>query len=321
MLGREDDKRKSGEGAGKETTSVSPYYMHPSDNPGKLITPIQLKGDNYEEWARAIRNALRAKKKLAFVDGTITETKDDSTDIEDWWMVNSMLVVWILNTIEPSLRSTITYMESVRNLWEDFQQRFSIGNGARVYQLKTDLAGCKQMGQTVVVYYVKVKVMWDELISFEPTPTCKCGGCKCNIAKELEKKREEEKVHQFLMRLDDAIYGTICSNILSMDPLPNLSRAYAIIIQEERHINIARSKEERGDAVGFVMQVGTEVKAVVVRTKEKGTTCNHYGKTGHDAKDYFQVIGYPDWWEDKPHLTRKSAGCGWGNSYVGRGRG
>ena len=53
------------------------------------------------------------------------------------------------------------------------------------------------------------------------------------------------------MRLDDAIYGTICSNILSMDPLPNLSRAYAIIVQEERHINIARSKEERGDAVGL----------------------------------------------------------------------
>jgi len=60
-----------------------------------LITLKQLKGDNYEEWARAIRNALQAKKKLALMDGTITKPKDESTYIEDWWMVNSMLMAWI----------------------------------------------------------------------------------------------------------------------------------------------------------------------------------------------------------------------------------
>ncbi|XP_057453215.1 uncharacterized protein LOC130745088 [Lotus japonicus] len=103
-----------------------------------LITPIQLKGDNYEEWARAMRNALQAKKKLGFVDGTLTKPKDDSAYAEDWWVVNSMLVAWILITIKPSLRSTITYMQSARDLWEDIEQRFSMGNGPRIYQL----SGC-----------------------------------------------------------------------------------------------------------------------------------------------------------------------------------
>lgn len=103
-----------------------------------MITPIQLKGDNYDEWARAMRNALQAKKKLGFVDGTLTKPKDDSAYAEDWWVVNSMLVAWILITIKPSLRSTITYMESARDLWEDIEQRFSMGNGPRIYQL----SGC-----------------------------------------------------------------------------------------------------------------------------------------------------------------------------------
>lgn len=42
------------------------------------------------------------------------------------------------NTIEPTLHSTITYVDNVQDLWEDLQQRFSIGNGSRVHQLKTD---------------------------------------------------------------------------------------------------------------------------------------------------------------------------------------
>jgi hypothetical protein len=33
------------------------YYLGLSDNPGNVITPIQLRGPNYDEWARAIRTS------------------------------------------------------------------------------------------------------------------------------------------------------------------------------------------------------------------------------------------------------------------------
>ncbi|KAK4416144.1 hypothetical protein Salat_2721800 [Sesamum alatum] len=55
-----------------------------------------------------------------------------------------MLVSWMLNTIEPTLRSTITYMEIAKDLWEDIKERFSIANGPRVQQIKAELANCKQ---------------------------------------------------------------------------------------------------------------------------------------------------------------------------------
>lgn len=88
-------------------------------------------------------------------------------------------------------------------------------------------------------------------MNYEPIPECRCGGCRCNIASTLDKKRDEEKVHQFLMGLDDVVYGTMRSNILSMDPLPNINRVYAMAVQEERHRNIARSNNERSDRIGF----------------------------------------------------------------------
>lgn len=39
----------------------SPYYLHPSDRPGKPLKTIILTGDNYISWRRAMINALDAK--------------------------------------------------------------------------------------------------------------------------------------------------------------------------------------------------------------------------------------------------------------------
>ena len=107
----------------------SSYDLNSNDNSGNVITQVQLKGDNYEEWARAIRTSLRARRKWGFVDGTITKPAENSPDIEDWWTVQSMLVSWILNTIEPTLRSTVSYSENAKDLWEDLKERFSIADG------------------------------------------------------------------------------------------------------------------------------------------------------------------------------------------------
>ncbi|KAJ1387391.1 Gag-polypeptide of LTR copia-type [Sesbania bispinosa] len=119
---------------GKKQPSLSPYYLHHSYHPGINICPVILKGDNYQEWEISMRNAFRAKRKLGFLDGTVTEPTEDAS-IEDWWSVNSMLVAWVIQSINSSLRSTITYYDTVKELWDDLRQRFSIGNGPRILQL------------------------------------------------------------------------------------------------------------------------------------------------------------------------------------------
>lgn len=50
---------------------TTPYFLHPSDNPGALITPVILRGDNYSEWATEFWNSLQAKQKIGFLDGSI----------------------------------------------------------------------------------------------------------------------------------------------------------------------------------------------------------------------------------------------------------
>ena len=73
-----------------------------------------------------------AKKKYGFVDGMIKQPAENASKIEDWWTINLMLVSWVFNTIEPRLQSTISHMEIVKDLWDDINDRFSIGNGPQV---------------------------------------------------------------------------------------------------------------------------------------------------------------------------------------------
>ena len=93
------------------------------------------------------------------------------------------------------------------------------------------MENCKQNGQAIVTYYGQLKMIWDELNNYDKILVCNCAGCKCNLTIVSEKKHEEERVHQFLMGLDEEGYGTVRLNILSTKPLPNLNRAYAMVVQ------------------------------------------------------------------------------------------
>ena len=58
------------------------------------------------------------------------------------------------------------------------------------------------------------------------------------------------------MGLDEEVYDTVHSNILSTEPLLNLNRAYAMVAQQERMRTVTRTKEERGNPMGFAMKTG-----------------------------------------------------------------
>ncbi|KAJ4749494.1 Retroelement pol polyprotein-like [Rhynchospora pubera] len=217
-----------------------------------------------------------------------------------------MLVSWLFNSIDSSLQPSVAYFETAKELWDDLKERFSVGNAPRIYQLKSDIAGAKQQGQSVVTYYTRLKSMWDELGSYLRIPACTCGGCVCNLTVDFLRDKEEEKIHQFLMGLDD-VYDTIRTTILSMDPLPSLNKVYSTVIQEERHKSVVRGREEHSEAVGF---------AVHVRKGEK-PTCTHCGKVGHEISQCFEIVGYPEGWGRGRRGGRGGRGTGGGR---GRGR-
>lgn len=50
---------------------TSPYFLHPSDNPGMKLVFDEFGGEGYSDWKRSMMISLSAKNKLGFVDGSI----------------------------------------------------------------------------------------------------------------------------------------------------------------------------------------------------------------------------------------------------------
>ena len=73
--------------------------------------------------------------------------------------------------------------------------------------------------------------MWDEHDSMLPTPTRSCGiSCATYIV--VHKMREREQLIQLLVGLND-VYKTVRGNISMSRPLPKVSEAYYMLLQEE----------------------------------------------------------------------------------------
>ncbi|XP_074305523.1 uncharacterized protein LOC141640739 [Silene latifolia] len=156
------------------------YILLNNDGVGAKITHVVLQGPNYKEWAKGFRNGLGAKRKLGFIDGTLKKPSATSEDLEDWMTVNYTVIAWIFNTIEPTLRSTISYRETSVELWEDIRRRFSHGNGVKIYQLESEISDCKQKdGEIIMEYYGRLKKLWDDINDYDALPSCDCSGCPC----------------------------------------------------------------------------------------------------------------------------------------------
>ncbi|RVW82461.1 Retrovirus-related Pol polyprotein from transposon RE2 [Vitis vinifera] len=267
----------------------SPFFLGTGDRPGDFITPTRSRGDNYDDWASDIQLALEARRKFEFLEGTITGPQPPYTQ-SDWNTVNAMLVSWITNTIDPEVKSTLSKFRDAKRLWEHLKQRYAMVNGPRIQQLKTSIAKCEQSkSMSVTTYYGQLNVLWEELFKHEPLISCTCCS-SCTAASLHQARREQGKLHDFLMGLNTDLYAQLRTNILSQDPLPSLDRAYQLVIQDER-VRLAKAvtEDKPAEVLGFAVRTGVGRG----RGKTERLVCSHCKKTGHETSTCWSLVACP----------------------------
>ncbi|XP_074306250.1 uncharacterized protein LOC141641490 [Silene latifolia] len=213
---------------------LSPYYLGSQDVPGAKISNVILRRDNYDAWQRSMTFSLKSRRKFGFVDGTIKKPTT-AFDLENWVVVNCTIIQWIRNMIDPSLLDNIDYPDDASVLWSDIKGQYAVIDGTMIHGLKTQLNNCKQAkGMDVTSYFGKLKSLWDSIVKHEPPFACRCGKCECGITEKAIQRQDNERLHQFFMGLDHTLYGNIRSSQFQLDPLPSLTRAYNLVLQEER---------------------------------------------------------------------------------------
>ncbi|KAJ4981464.1 hypothetical protein NE237_032301 [Protea cynaroides] len=215
-------------------SSISPSVLYPSDNPGHVLVSKSFDGNNYPTWKQAMRVLLGDKNKYGFVDGTYKHPIEGADAIAAWDQSDLMVMFWLYNSLNRSFHDSVLYTS--RDLWLDLENCYACGNGPRLYELKRQIALLRQNTMTVSDYFSSLKILWDEIGSHLQSPACDCGAHSLICPAHLKPvdSVESEKVFQFLLGLND-VYSTVRTQILTMEPLPVVGKAYSLVLQEEQY--------------------------------------------------------------------------------------
>ncbi|KAF1864856.1 hypothetical protein Lal_00031819 [Lupinus albus] len=197
-----DQTQHTHQGIDTSQNPISPYYLHPGENPGAILVAPPLNGTNYHIWSRAMRRALSSKNKFKSLSQTIAQG--------------------------------IVYIENAQELWEDLNDRFSKADHFRTFDLLQELHSIKQVDRDVTTYFNDIKILWEDLDSLRPALVCYCANtCNCGLIKNVRQDRDSEYVICVLRGLNDQ-YNTIKIKILLMEPLPPINKVFSLVLQQER---------------------------------------------------------------------------------------
>lgn len=243
-----------------------------------LITLVL--SNHYSEWATVLSNLLQAKQKLGFINGFVSKPAT-YLDLSGWLATNSMIVGWIRTSIDPTILTTVTFVPEAHKLWESLPQRFSVKSGFRIHLLQDESSNCRQDGQFVQQYYRRLTKLWEVLINLKAFCVC-----SCDTSVDIEKGRQDGRVHKFLFGLDESRFYNIRSQIIDEDPLRDINKVYSRVIQEEQHNKTTRSREVKIEIIGFMAQSDNSkdetLHAAASWSRDPNRFCIHYSRKGHD---------------------------------------
>ena len=117
-----------------------------------------------------MRRALGAKNKFEFIDGSIPIPGSFDPSYKTWSRCNMIVHSWIVNSVSESIDQSIVFLENVVDVWNDLKERFSQGDLIRISELQQEIYGLRQGSFSVIEFYSKLKILWEELETYMPIP-------------------------------------------------------------------------------------------------------------------------------------------------------
>ncbi|KAK9682325.1 hypothetical protein RND81_10G065200 [Saponaria officinalis] len=196
--------------------------------------------------------------------------------------------LFILSSDQPNLQlighcfnvSRIpVYVNSSKELWDELLECYGQTNGLEIFQLKKDLHNITQDNLPLIEYYRKLKHAWESIDSLDPILTCSCGlldFCSCKLLKCMLERDSNNKLIQLLMGLNSGYEG-VKITILSMEPLPPINKALALLQKIERQKQIADAVDVLVEASAYAVGKHGHTREECYKLKE----CTFCGKKGH----------------------------------------
>ncbi|XP_020881499.1 uncharacterized protein LOC110228403 [Arabidopsis lyrata subsp. lyrata] len=270
---------------------ANPLYLHAADNSGVNLVLDKLTGEsNYHTWRRSILKALNAKNKLGFINGSITKPPETHADYGAWTRCNDMVCTWITNSVTKDLGSSTVYFDDAHLLWLNLEGRFRQSNLSKIYSVQDQLDRLHQGSLDLNAYYTRLTTLWEELKNFEELPSCNCGNYTCGSNDRWLQLYERRNIVRFLMRLNESFTQTR-RQILMMDPLPDFTKIYNFVSQDEQQRGLTTSPIPENPV--FQASMGYQKSKNPHQQGRPRPLCTHCGLLGHTVARCYKLHGYP----------------------------
>lgn len=121
------------------------FFIHHSDHTIMMLVSKPLTGDNYATWCHSMTITFSAKNKLRFVDGTIEKTNAKKIiELALWQRCNDMVLMWIVKVFALDISSSVVYLRTARNVWDDLKEKFLQQNISRLFKIQSEISGTTQ---------------------------------------------------------------------------------------------------------------------------------------------------------------------------------
>ncbi|KAK6788995.1 hypothetical protein RDI58_012794 [Solanum bulbocastanum] len=101
---------QSGGSTSNTIDSNHPLYMHPSDNPGAMLVPVQFAGIVFHSWRRSVLRSLSVKNKLGFINGDCPRPQSSDSSYRQWERCDDIVTSWILNSLSKEIADSVEYV-------------------------------------------------------------------------------------------------------------------------------------------------------------------------------------------------------------------
>ncbi|KAF7826368.1 Cysteine-rich RLK (receptor-like protein kinase) 8 [Senna tora] len=226
---------------------------------------------------------------------------------------------WLTSSISKEISESLIHCDSALALWKELEERFGTSCGPQLYHIQREMVTTEQGTDTVTKYWNRLHKWWDEWTRLSPSPRCHCGKCTCEVNKRLEEKESSSKLMQFLMGLSQS-FDALRGQILNLDPMPAVNRAYnmAIQLKRQREVNLNYG----GNSLGTNISEGAKMVMLTKGARNEGNKrretkeekyakyCEHCHMNGHLKYTCFKLQGYPDWYKElkkkNPNIKKPS---------------
>lgn len=235
---------------GSSTKEAQKVEVSVRSSEGSSFGGIKLNGTNFRTWKKLMSVHLRGIHKIGHVTGALKAPSDKDEDAFTKWEDDDGLVMSILfKAMNDDVLQMVEECETAEVIWNTLGDLYTNESDfIQVHELMCKAIEMQQNGQSVSVFFTKLKNVWAEIDQKRP--------CKIKNQEDItwyQKEKELERVHVFLRGLD-VKHNNAKGELLRMSDPPSLTTVFTYIRKDE-------SQQESSK------QVQIEVSSLAVQAK------------------------------------------------------